>query len=460
MPSYPTAQRGSVLLVALLLSAAIGISLLSYLQLCKQSLQFSQRSFYANAAMNLAEIGVEEALYCFNQLDNVANAADAWASPWVCGSGTDTTAHRTFSTLPAPAPGASVVVKVYVSNYKPATGASPVIVAQATLTPPTGAAIVKMIEVTLRRRSLFATGLVARTNVNWGGNQKSDIDSWNSDPDNNPATAPVPYAVANRTAMCTVGCPTASGTAVTLSGEIYGFAASGGGAIVGGSVHGLGTTVNDPSRRRTDFAATFPTPAVPSTNNSIVSPFPATLPRAGDTASGSVYYYNVQSALTIPDNTTITASKKVVLVMTNHASVNVIALNGNKSINIGANAELTIYTNGGMQIGGNGFTNNMPSQLIIYGTGTTAQTITFSGNGDFTGIIYAPNATVQMHGGGNNGNVYGSITANTIDMNGHYAFHYDEAVSKINAGNPYGLAKWRELDTLENRAAYADRLNF
>src|SRR5437870_3803842 len=65
------ASRGSVLITALILAAIIAISLTSYIKLALNSLTLADRSFYQNAAVNLTEVGIEEAMYCYNQLDNV-----------------------------------------------------------------------------------------------------------------------------------------------------------------------------------------------------------------------------------------------------------------------------------------------------------------------------------------------------------------------------------------------------
>ena len=64
---FNRAERGSLLIVAMLLCAVIGISLASYIQLGRSSLVISNRALYNNAAMNLAENGLEEAMYSVNQ---------------------------------------------------------------------------------------------------------------------------------------------------------------------------------------------------------------------------------------------------------------------------------------------------------------------------------------------------------------------------------------------------------
>ena len=145
-PLRPRA-RGAALVTAMIFSVVIGISLVSYLRLSSSAMQLASRSFLNASAVNIAELGLEHALFALNQ--NQANGvalATAWAD-WT----TDTTNHTARRTLPASgtytvAPGATAIVKVFVQNYDLA--GAPVIVAKATLTPGDGtAAIEKFVEV-------------------------------------------------------------------------------------------------------------------------------------------------------------------------------------------------------------------------------------------------------------------------------------------------------------------------
>ena len=65
-PRHPR-QRGSALIVALIFAAIIAISLTSYMRLTTNALKNSDRSFYSIAALNLAEIGLEEAVTALNR---------------------------------------------------------------------------------------------------------------------------------------------------------------------------------------------------------------------------------------------------------------------------------------------------------------------------------------------------------------------------------------------------------
>jgi hypothetical protein len=45
-------------------------------------------------------------------------------------------------------------------------------------------------------------------------------------------------------------------------------------------------------------------------------------------------------------------------------------------------------------------------------------------------------------------------------MNGNTRFHYDEALGRLYTGKPFGIAKWRELQTAAERDVYVAKLNF
>jgi len=413
--------------------------------------------------VDLAEIGIEQAMACFYTQSTGTASATAWSGWTLSGS----TATRTFSGF-TPAPNTTAAVRVYV-NYYTYTGGTPVIVAKATVTPPDGPTLDKFVEITLTNRSLFSSGLVARNSISWVGHPSAD--SWDSDPDQNAATAAVGYSSGVRNANCTVGCVNGS---ITLGsgGDVYGYAKTGAsGTTTGGSVHGTGTTVNDTSRITTDFSATFQTITVPSpsyTNTIASGSVPTDFPRSTDTAaSDSKYYYNFAAGAAISTTTTIgtaVPNKSVIFIMNSHSGTTVIGFTGSRDLTIRSGSNLTVYTNGDIDAHGNGVVNSggQASAFQIYGTATTAggQSITVGGNGQLYAAVYAPNATVTLQGGGSSGQVLGSIVANTISMNGGTDFHYDEALARLTTATGVSVSKWKELQSSTERSTYATQLNF
>ncbi|MBS0663533.1 MAG: hypothetical protein JSR48_09720 [Verrucomicrobia bacterium] len=466
-------RRGSILLVAMLLAAIIGVSLVSYLNLSNNSLKQAQRTFYANSGMNLAEVGLEQAIYCFNTIDNVANVNDAWPS-WTLNS----TAYNSSSSPYTPyavkeytgydvGPNTTGKVKIYVHYYQGGSGVSPVIVAKSTISQPNAPVIEKYIEVTLRKRALFANGLVARQNVTWMGQPMAD--SWDSHGDTQ--TPAVAYSSAVRTANVVVG--SISGNIGLAGGEVWGYAKTGEfGSITGGSVHPLGTSTDDPTRRTNDFNATFPNPTtpVPAATNSITSNITSstTFPRGGDVstmvAGVQTYYYTFSTSANIningSDNIAVSAGAHVVFIMNNRSGTTAISCTGNSQFSVGLNSTFDVYTDGNVRIAGNGMANanNYAASAKFWGTNTTSQSFDISGNGQLIGIVYAPNGDVSLNGGGTNGLMMGAVVAKSITMNGQTTFHYDDSLGRLTTGNPYGISKWRELQSKTERDSYSTQL--
>ncbi len=470
----PSPKRGSLLIVVMIVSAVIGISLASYIRLTTNSMKLADRSFYSTSALNLAEIGIEEAMYCYNQLDNAANDRAAWVVSgrnWtIAGDNSVSTTLPSFSV----GPGATGTVRVYCTHFNP-SGSDPKIVARATITSSQGPTQEKWLEVTLRRRSLWANGMVARNEIRWnGGNALADSFDSAQGSYGDPSRPPRPNA--------TVGTPNSANGAIDVGGgTIRGAVMNAGGTISKTSGAILSSTMGgtgwDSSLVTNDFSATFPAVEVPSPPAANVTPvhssatisFPSTLPRATDRpALDGVYYYEFANNYGLSAaggaGNVLQINAPVVFLATNHTSTspNLIDLAGNASIRVTTNGSLQIYTSGDIEAAGNGIANAtaVPAKMQIFGTATTpgGQTIRFVGNGASIAAIYAPNATFQLRG---NGNLQGAVIANTINLNGNAAFHYDEALGRLNSGNPFGVVQWRELRSAADRAAdYPTQLDF
>lgn len=456
--------RGSVLIVSLLLAAIIAISLTSYLKMSTSAFNLAQRNFLDNSAMNLAEVGLERALYCFNQVQASGVAtATAW-SAWT----TDTTAHTAKLTVSGftPIPGATGIVKVYVLNYD--LNGAPVVTAQSTITPASGAAVQKYVQVSLTRRSLWGWGLVGKTWVHLNSNATTD--SWISDPDNNSATAAVAYTTGVRRDQGSVGCVSTSNGAVTLdsNADVYGTVNTGGGTVTTSSnvrIHQSASATTpkvDPSCVHTDFTYTFPSITVPTpaTSNTISASITGntTLPRTGDVinTADSKYYYSFASGknINMDSNKTLTITDSVVLLFSNHTGVQTIHTSSNANFTVTSGKTVEVYTNGNIALDSNNSINvgNQAKNFLIYGTATTSQSFVLSSNVSIYGCIYAPNATYSID---SNCNLYGSVVANTIQMDSNAGFHYDESLANSGGSGSYRISKWKELQSATERASYA-----
>lgn len=109
-----------------------------------------------------------------------------------------------------------------------------------------------------------------------------------------------------------------------------------------------------------------------------------------------------------------------------------IALSGADRIQLAYNAKLELYVDcATATIGGLGIVNAvMAPQFYYFGTDRNTS-LSYGGNGAFTGVIYAPNAALTLGGGGSTQvDISGSIVARSIKLNGNFNFHYDQALSR------------------------------
>ncbi len=443
----PRAERGAVLIVALMLMAVIALMLGSYLSLNLNSTRQAQRSFYGIAALNLVEAGAEEAVWSFNRAS--AGQTDAWTgwsddglAAWRKFSGFDFTKHTAGS------------VQVYTTHQKPGSGAQPRILAQASVNPPDGAPLTRMIEITLRRRSFFAGGLVAKNTVTFSGTNAS-VDSWDSDPDDDPATAAVPYAAAVRRDGGSVASGSVDNHAVLLNhASIWGYVSTGGGApLVGtqGSIRGANTPADvqiDSRRVATDFNADFPPVFNPEHGTHLLT-VGNTLGTLGETTVWRI------ASISLNGNKTLTILGHVTLILTAGPGVNALDVTGNATILIPAGSSLKVYTEGNVKIAGKGIgnVNARPSSFQLFGTSQSAggQDFQIAGNGALKGVVYAPHGDVKING---NGDVMGSVVADRITLVGNAAFHYDESLARSGDNTPFGIVKWREITNADERNLY------
>ena len=126
-----------------------------------------------------------------------------------------------------------------------------------------------------------------------------------------------------------------------------------------------------------------------------------------------------------------------------------INMSGTGELLIAANANVKIFVEGNVSIIGNGIVNEtqIPASLLLLGIAPddgVTRTITLSGNGAFTGAVYAPSHAVALSGGGSNGSYTGAIAAKTLTMSGNSALHYDESLVTGDFITDYKVASWFE----------------
>ncbi|UCC97585.1 MAG: hypothetical protein JSW66_17295 [Phycisphaerales bacterium] len=114
------------------------------------------------------------------------------------------------------------------------------------------------------------------------------------------------------------------------------------------------------------------------------------------------------------------------------------------------NSTLTIYTDGNIHCrNGSGINTEAPPEeaetLQIYATGTGDQYFDIKAKSEFTGIIYAPDADVDLYA---KGNAYGAIVARDFEYKAGGNFYYDAALRDKNTvkdeGVQFVVTRWYE----------------
>ena len=354
----------------------------------------------------------------------------------------------TFSNLDQ---GASGTVKVWVDGYD-GTSTIPLIVTKATITPIDGAPIDKYIKIILSRSGILPKGLISKNGINWNGHPAADSFVSSTVPGVPPFT---PYSALTARSNITVG--SLYGPSISLgTGTVNGNVMLGPGVTVtGGTISGQ--TIGNLSYNFT--MPTYPTNTGATGYVDLGSTVPAALPRAADLASPAAdgkYYYFVSGA-TI-GATTIAAGKNVVLVGTSTSMGGGVVITPTASgVPCG---KLQIYMDGPVSPGNSAVNPTCwAGALEIYTT--TSSTCTISGNGSFSGCLFAPYAELRGNGGGSNAqDLCGSFIVGSVTDNGHMCFHYDEGLGAATNTKAWSLALWTELQSASDRALYASKVNF
>jgi hypothetical protein len=122
-------------------------------------------------------------------------------------------------------------------------------------------------------------------------------------------------------------------------------------------------------------------------------------------------------------------------------------ININGIITVRPGASLHIYLRSGtVAMAGNGVRNETG---YAYNVGIwclpAVTTVSLSGEGQFTGTIYAPSAAMSVSGGGASGiDFVGAVVGRTFTGSGKYTFHYDEDLQNRGMRNLL-IVSWKEI---------------
>jgi hypothetical protein len=453
--------RGNSLVLTIVVCGLIGFLLAAYMGLVKSQNIATMRSQSWNATIPVIEAGIEDGLQHVNtRLTNdltgegwqrqgniyvtkrwiASNYYTVTISNWVVGSPTNHPIIESRGYVVAPVMVASIGGPVFA----------------AVAPPPSRPIVARGIRVLTTTSALFSKGLVAKGQIDLRGN---NVLSDSFDSRFTTTSTGGRYDVAKRRANGSVA--TNAGLTNSLNvgnAEIYGRVSTGPGGSMSigpqGAVGDIAFVSNQQNHNKiqqgyftddmnVDFASVTMPPA-------LLGGF---TPNNG-TYQGNSYtyvigrdpYYRI-SSLGMSGNQT--------LVVTGACSLYVqttVAISGNASILIAPGGSLTMYVGGpSANLGGNGIVNQNASALAFTYYGLTNNTsVDIGGNGTFVGTLYAPNAALTLHGGGGGDEDFsGAAIAKTVDINGHFKFHYDEALAFIGPPKGYVVTKWDEMSPAE-----------
>jgi len=85
-----------------------------------------------------------------------------------------------------------------------------------------------------------------------------------------------------------------------------------------------------------------------------------------------------------------------------------------------------------------------PTVIKIYATGSRPQTLNLRAKGNWTGVVWGPNATVTLRAGAD---VYGAVVADRFEFKAGGNFHYDKALRQADTDDDavtFVVSRWSE----------------
>ena len=126
-------------------------------------------------------------------------------------------------------------------------------------------------------------------------------------------------------------------------------------------------------------------------------------------------------------------------------------LTGSESFSIQQNSAVLLYAGNNSvtscSISGSGYVNaNGHATSFMVFCPPSVTSFSFTGNGQFTGVFIAPNADMNLSGSGSsNEDFSGALMMNSVTLNGHFSFHWDEGLQDVNFNGRFLVQTWNEV---------------
>jgi len=417
-------QRGSALLAALCFAAVLSLSLGSYIMVCYTSLQMSSRAMHYTRSIELAEMGLEQALWSLNKND--------WTG-WTVASDT---ARMTISGINYEN-GATGEADLSITDFDNSSGAR-TIHSDGVMHLPDGTTLTRSVSTKPKSAAFFTNAIAAvGTSSSTDGVVKfssgGTVDSYDSSRGDYPTQTPGYSAIV-------------AGNAVTLTNaQIKGYVATSSGTVTYGSsgmVTGPNTATGvkiDPSRlSSTAYQCVFDI-APPTGAGTLLPSGTATVGSPSDTTPRIYYGTNTR----IYNASTLTVDGPVILVVSGYFNIE-----DTSSVIVTTNGSLAIYFSGDLLINGNGIRNDtkLPKRVALFGSSTVDNNLDFCPALPFCGVIYTPGGSLTLK---NNVVIYGAVVAKNVSFSGTApAVHYDvDLRNTVFAGLPMStmISDWHEI---------------
>jgi Tfp pilus assembly protein PilX len=446
---------GNALAVGLCVTFVIGLGIASYLGLVDFQSRTVARSQMWNGAMAVAEAGIEDGLQFVNKFAGQQGSSSSWTSTYSDDGWTQN--GNVYSVTRYLDAAQTTYYTVYITN----SGASPSIYSRGTIPGPSwkaGCTLSRAVLVSTKVDSMFNVCMAALGQIDLKGNGVA-TDSFDSTATNYPG-----YWTNSP------GIRRAGGDVVT-NDQITNSTLNVGNANIAGHVQtgpsGTITIGTNGSVGDLAWVGPPPTPGIKpgwSANDLNVIFNDVTMP---DTAwlnpPGSGYVKGVKYDVVFPDSPVpkyydcnMTKSSDMYIGTNCNVRLNVTALKYSPAniyvAGAGTNeAKLMAFLNGPpgqsctLNSPGNASKQRLAKDYAFLGLPNCTD-LTYNGNGDFTGVMYFPEADFHLAGGGSGTiDFIGSSVTRTVQMNGHYNFHYDESLKKVGPNNGYKAQSWLEV---------------
>jgi hypothetical protein len=454
-PSGLPDDVGSVLVAALLMAIILGFTLGSYLLWVSSQNVLTRESHAWNAALVVAEAGIEEGMAQINTPFGTNNHLEANNWGVIVESGLGRSIYGPPGTRDLIAAGVNNgKYGVVITRRASENGNNPIVYSIGqTMVPLIGTPIERIIRVETALTPAFPGGMAALLNISFKGNNIW-IDSYDS-MDTNYSTPSGMYDPLKRKAGGDVA--SVNGIIEVGNANINGKVRTGpdGGYTMGPNGFAGDLNFHGPGIQTgwyaNDFNADFKNAALPDDFSATAPPPPV------DTTPGSTNLY----IMTAGDYKHIgkleaKAKQNVLIAYTPSGSTRVrlwvtgeVLMQGQSTITIEYPMTFEIYVSGASAAFTAVNTTGNANSFQYYGLPTNTS-MSWSGNETYVGCVYAPQAIFTCGGGGSTIYDYqGACVVKSVNMNGHFKFHYDEGLRRRGPPTGYHANSWRELSKSE-----------